>query len=265
LALSFALASFPALSRAWADKEKGKFSQHFFSVFTQIIFFIIPVSFLMFLLRAQIVRLFYGTGKFTWVDTRLTAVCLGVFCIGIFACALIPFLARVFYSFYNTKIPAIIGIISMFVNVFLCFFFIWILNFQNIFSDFLIDFLHLQGIENIQIVGLPLALALASIVQFFMLFIVLTKKIEGIRLRLKEIFISFGKVFLASILSAFSAYLTLYFVSDFVNMQTFLGILAQTISATIVGISVYLFLAYILRCKELKAIRSSIFKEFDKS
>jgi putative peptidoglycan lipid II flippase len=250
------------LSRAWADNEKEKFSKAFSSVFTQIIFFIIPVSFLMFLLRAQIVRLFYGTGKFDWTDTRLTAACLGVFCFGVFACSLIPFLARAFYSFYNTKIPAIIGVISMFVNVFLCFLFIWLLSFQNIFSDFFVNFLNLQGIENIQVAALPLALTFAGITQFFLLFAVLTKKIQGIRMRFKEIVVSSGKIFLASIVSAFCAYITIYFVSDFVNMQTFFGILAQTVSATIVGISVYLLMAFILKSPELKIIKSSILKEF---
>ncbi len=262
IGVSFALASFPRLSRAWAERNRGKFSENFSSTFRQILFFVIPISFLMFLLRAQLVRLAFGAGQFTWLDTRLTAACLGLFCLGIFAFSLIPLLARMFYSFQNTRIPAVIGVISMIVNVILCFLLVWLLGFSNIFRDFLVNLLKLQGIENIQVVGLALALSLSGIVQFSLLFAALLKKIREINLN--EICDSFIKIILAGVFMCLAVYSTLYFVAGFVNMQTFFGVLYQTVSAGFVGILVYLFLSFLLKSPELRILKSAISKEFVK-
>jgi putative peptidoglycan lipid II flippase len=74
-----------------------------------------------------LVRLVLGTGEFGWLETRLTAASLGVFSLGVLAASLIPFLARVFYSFQDTKTPLAIGLISMVLNVLLCFLFVFLL------------------------------------------------------------------------------------------------------------------------------------------
>ncbi len=260
IGVSFAIASFPALSKAWVEGKKTQFAQNFSSTFRQILFFIIPLSVLMFLLRAQFVRLIYGLGRFDWLDTRLTAACLGVFCLGIFALSLIPLLARVFYSFQDTKTPTFIGLISMVINVVFCFFAVWILGFSNIIQNFLQEFLSLQGIENIQVIGLPLALSFAAIVQFLLLFIVLIKKLKEINL--KEICVSLLKSISASMIMGISVYLVLHLVANFVDMYSFFGIFCQIILAGLAGICVYFLIAFILKASELEIVKSSVLKEF---
>ena len=71
----------------------------------------------LFLLRAQIVRLILGTGRFDWTDTRLTAACLGVFSFGLFAASLIPLLVRAFFSFQDTKTPVLISVGAIVLNI----------------------------------------------------------------------------------------------------------------------------------------------------
>jgi putative peptidoglycan lipid II flippase len=266
---SFTLAAFPLLSKNWASGLKEKFSKNFSSVFRQILFLIIPVSILMFLLRAQIVRLVLGTGKFSWVDTRLTAASLGIFCFGIFAFALIPFIARTFYSFQDTKTPVKIGIVSIAVNIILCLLFIWLLapaqNFgagANFFQVFLINNLKLQGIENIQVIGLPLAMSISGLFQFFFLLIFLRKKIGDIKL--KEICQSFKKIIIAAILMGVFAYLSLQITANFVNMQTFWGVLTQMVLAGIIGISVYILITSLLKSPEIKTLKYSVSRQFRK-
>ena len=260
---SFALASFPALSRAWANGVKEEFLENFSSVFRQILFLIIPISLLMFLLRAQIVRLILGTGNFGWLETKLTAASLGLFCFGIFAFSLIPFLARVFYSFQNTKTPVAIGLVSMALNVALCFSIVWLLSFPNIFQEFMINTLKLQGIGNIGVVGLPLALSISGIFQFSLLLFFLRKRLGHIRLR--EIGNSFGKIVIASVLMVVAVYLVLQSIANFVNMQTFSGVLTQTILACLAGGFVYLLITFLLKSPEIKTIKLSILKQFTKT
>jgi len=263
IGISFAIASFPALSRAWANGQKEKFLEYFSSAFRQIIFLIIPVSILIFLLRAQIIRIVLGTGQFDWWETRLTAASLGIFCLGIFAYGLIPFLARAFYSFQDTKTPVKIGIVSMILNIILCFFFVWLLKSPNVFQEFMRSLLKLQDIRDITVIGLPLALSISGIFQFSLLLIFLKKKIS--ELKFDEILSSFKKIILGSFLMIPSVYFALYFLASFLNTQTFLGIFFQTTLAGTIGISVYFFITFLLKSPELKTIKSSILKQFTKT
>lgn len=258
--IPFALASFPALSRAWARGQKERFLEIFSLTFRQILFLIIPISLLMFLLRAQIVRIILGTGQFGWQATRLTAASLGLFCLGIFAFSFIPFLARTFFSFQNTKTPVKISIISMILNIIFCFLFVFLLGFPNIFREFLINTLKLQGIKDIRVIGLPLALSISGVFQFSLLLIFLRKKIAPFFL--KEIWQSFKKIILAGLLMSLFTYLTLHFLANFVNLQTFWGIFFQAIIAGLVGLFVYFLTSFILKSSELRTIKSSILKQF---
>ena len=262
IGVSFAIAVFPVLSRTWANGQKKEFFENFSLTFRQILYLIIPISLLVFILRAQIVRLVLGTlGKeFDWTATRLTAASLGVFSISILASALIPFLYRAFFSLQDTKTPTKISIFSIILNIILAFSFTHFLNSQNLFSRFFINLLKLKGIENISALALPLAFSLASIFQFLLLLIFFQKKIDDFEK--KEIFSSLKKIILASIFLIFLTYFSLYFFSRFLNTHTVFGLLIQTILAGLIGAIFYLLVTFYLKSPELKTIKSSILKQF---
>ena len=253
---SFAVASFPALSRIWVNGQKDEFLKKFSSIFRQILFLIIPASFLIFLLRAQIVRIILGTGRFSWWETELTAASLGIFSVGIFALALIPFLTKVFFSFQNTKIPTKAGLYSVALNIPLAFFFVWTLAFPNTFQSFIVNFLDLQEIQNIAVIGLPLALSISAIFQFFLLCFFLKKEVPEIDTQ--EIFKSFQKIFFISILMSIFTYLTLHIIGNIVDMKTFLGVFTQMTSAGIVAMFSYFSFSLLFKLPESMAIRRKI-------
>jgi len=260
---SFALAAFPALSRAWVNGVKGEFLDNFSLVFRQILFLIVPISVLMFLLRAQITRLILGTGQFGWADTQLTAASLGLFCLGIFAVSLAPFLARVFYSFQNTKTPLFIGLSMVGLNIGLAFLFTWLLSFENGFRSLLVDFLDLEGIGNIGVIGLPLAFSLSGIYQFSSFLFFLRKKFGHIRLM--EVFDSLRKIIIASLFMAAVTYLVLRATATLVCLNTFGGLFLQAGSAFLFGIFIYFLAVHLLKSSEIKTIKHSIFHQFTKS
>ena len=260
IGVSFAVSSFPVFSKFWADRQKDKFLESFSSSFRQILFFVIPISLLIFLLRVQIVRLILGTGQFGWLETRLTAACLGIFCLGILAGSLNPLLSRAFFALQNTKTPVAIGVVSMAVNVMLCFLFIYFLSFSNIFQNFLENLLKLQGIKNIQIIGLPLALSLAALLQTFLLLIFLYRKIGDFRI--KEILQSLGRILSAGILMITAVYFIRQIIGEFVDMQTFFGVFCQAVLAGLAGIFIYFLIALFLKSPEIKTIKFSFFKQF---
>ena len=119
VAVPFATAVFPALSLAFAKGEKNILVQKFISVFRQVLFLTIPLSGLAFILRAQLVRIVFGAGRFDWSDTKLTAACFGAFMIGLFAQGLIYLVSKTFYSLKNTIIPTAVSIATVIVNTIL--------------------------------------------------------------------------------------------------------------------------------------------------
>jgi len=264
IGVSFAIASFPILSKNWANGQKKEFLENFSLTFRQILYLIIPISLLLFILRAQIVRLVLGSlGKeFDWVATRLTAASLGIFSISILASALIPLLYRAFFSLQDTKTPTSIAILSIILNIILTFSFTHLLNSQNLLSLFFIKLLKLKGIEKISAIGLPLAFSFSSIFQFLFLFIFFQKRIGDFEK--KEILISFKKIIFASIFLIFLTYFSLYFWAQFLNTHTIFGLFFQTILTGLAGFLSYFLITLYLKSPEIKTIKSSISKQFQK-
>ena len=251
IAVSFSTAAFPFLALYFSQKNKEKLIEEFSFVFRQIVFFIIPISILMFLLRAQIIRIILGTGKFGWADTRLTAACLGIFSFAIFAYSLALLISKTFYVFHNTKIPALVTLFTVVLNIILCFLFIWLLSFENCFQRLLIDILDLEGIKQNSVISLPLALALSGLFQVSLLLILLYKKIGDFKI--KEIFESFIRVLASGVLLGLVCYFVRQIAANFVDMQTFSGIFIQGFLASLAGISVYILSALLFKLKELNS------------
>jgi len=265
IGISFAIAVFPTLSRHWANGQKKEFFDNFSVTFRQILYLIIPISILIFILRAQIIRLVYGTfgaNKFDWVATRLTAASLGIFSVGILASALIPFIFRAFFALKDTKTPTLIAIFSIILNIVLSFFFVNILKSPNTFQNFIVNILRLKEVGDISVVGLPLAYVLAAITQFFLLFFFLYRKVGD--LRAQEIFSSLKKIVFSSVILIIFTYLSLRLAAKFVNTHTVLGIFSQTVFAAVTGVVFYVLPSLYLKSPELKTIYSSVLKQFRK-
>lgn len=228
--VSLALAAFPAFSEAMADNDMDKFKRCFSDNFRRILFFVIPVSIATLLLRAQIVRLIYGAGEFDWTDTILTAQTLGAFALSMFAQAVIPLLARSFYAKQDTKTPVVVSIIAMVVNIVLA--------------------LALAPIWGV--IGLALAFSIAALLQMVLLLAILRSRHGD--LDDEHLIDSTWKILVASLGMGIVIQGLKYIVEPFVDMQTFMGILVQTIAAVAGGGATYLFIASIFKFDEAAAI-----------
>ncbi len=222
--ISFAIAAFPALSLVAFNREKlaDKFSQ----TFRQILFFVVPTTVLLIVLRAQIIRVVYGTGNFDWQDTLLTMETLAFFSLSLFAQATIPLLVRVFYARHNSKLPFYLGLITVAVNV--------------VFSLILS--------KRMGVAGLALAFSISNILNFLLLFFWLSLETRAIKI--KEITISVVKFSIAAILAGLGAQATKYIVWPYIDMTRFSGVFIQLISAGIVGGVVYALASYFLKSQE---------------
>ncbi len=260
VAVSLSTAVFPTMSVSYSKEDKKDFERKFLEAFRQIMFLTLPISILIFLLRAQIVRVILGTGRFTWIDTRLTAACLGIFSLGLFAQGLIFLLSKTFYAVRNTKIPAAISFITVVFNIMLSLSFVWLLSFSNIFSIFLHGVLKLQSIKNISVVGLSLAFTITAITEASLLLFFICKKLKIFKLM--ETIISLYKILISSILMAIATFLVrqLLIQYNIINLQTFLGVFLQLILAGGLGIICYIAMSFFLKSEELKKIKTIFFK-----
>ncbi|MCB9799000.1 murein biosynthesis integral membrane protein MurJ, partial [Candidatus Nomurabacteria bacterium] len=105
IGISFAVAAFPVFSKLFAEENQEAFISHIVTTVKQILFFILPLTLIFLLLRAQIVRILLGSGAFDWGDTIMTANALAFFSLSLFAQCLVPLLIRAFYAMHNTWIP----------------------------------------------------------------------------------------------------------------------------------------------------------------
>lgn len=254
IATPFALAAFPTFSRLISTNNHREFQEKLSSTISKILFFVVPFSVMLFILRAQIVRLVLGslgTQRFDWMATRLTAASLGAFCFGIFAVSLIPLLARAFFSLQDTKTPAIVSIITVLANILLAFLFVYLIQNMEGVKQALIKIFDLEGINNISVIGLPIAFSLTAVLQAFILIFLLARKIGDFGI--KGIIASVKRIAFASLLLGLNTYFFLR-VFEFFNNRTVLGLLAQTIIAGLIGILIYFFLAWFMRFPEIREL-----------
>ncbi len=227
LAASLATAAFPVLAQSAAAKDKSGFAKTFSDTFRQILFLMIPATALLIVLRAQIVRVILGTGKFGWNDTILTINSLQYLTVGLFAEGLILLLVRGFFAFEDTKTPFWLGFISSIFRIGCAWFFALKMG----------------------VAGLALGYAAGSIINLVLLWLFLEKKAGD--LNFKEIFTSAVKIFSASFLAGLAAYLILQLLSRYVDTRTTLGLFAQGLAAGVVGLMIYLSAGLVFRSPEM--------------
>lgn len=104
-ATSMSTAVFPSLSRMAADGDSTNFLVLLRRSIRGVLFFVVPASVGLMVLREPIVSLVYEYGAFTPNDTLLVARPLLYFSIGLWAFALVDLLPRAFYAIQDSMTP----------------------------------------------------------------------------------------------------------------------------------------------------------------
>lgn len=223
-AVSFAIAVFPLLSDLFNKKDDQGFKDVLAKTAIQILFFMIPLSILLLVLRAQVVRLVLGIGQgtnFTFADTKVVSESLGLFCVSLFAQALIPLFTRAFYALQNTIIPVVIGFITIASNVFITFYFT----------------------RKFGVAGMALAYSITNIINLLLLLMELHYKLGNIHD--EYLIVNCLKIIIASLMGGAAAYVSLYMIAPLVNMHTYFGVLIQGFGAGMIGAGVYLGIGWL--------------------
>lgn len=229
LAGSIAQASLPSLSIEFNAKRYDQFKKLFLQSFHQILFLILPAAAILAILRIPAVRLVFGAREFPWELTVLTGRTLIAFSIGITAQAIVLLLTRSFYAVRDSITPVKVTTFSVSANVIMSLTFILVLK--------------------LSIMWLAVAYSAANITNAALLLFLLDKKVHFDK---KELLLPVVKMLVISLLTAVSLYIPMKLLDQLVFDTTrTIGLLLLTGIATLVGISVYIFLSWLLGVKEV--------------
>lgn len=240
IAVSLAVASFPVLGEFFVQKKLPEFQKTARSSIEMLLLILLPLTFFMILLRAQIVRIILGHGAYNWVDTIRTLDLFGIFAASLVPQGLIPLLVRIFYAREETRRPVIIGVFSIAINVTLA-----------------IALTRLYGI-----LGLALAFSISSFIQCALLWAILERRVGSlISLGLARSFLIYGfSAFVASV----ALYITLYMIAAAIGTTRVWSLLVQTVGAFGIGSLVYCILLWVFGDENIQRmatiVRSRVFQ-----
>ena len=107
----------PKLSKLAAQGKTSEFSSTFGLGMRLIVFFTLPSTAALILLRKPIVNLIFERGAFTRESTDAVAFAVLFYAIGIFAFAAVKLVATVFYAQKDTRTPVVTGVVALVSNI----------------------------------------------------------------------------------------------------------------------------------------------------
>ncbi|MFT7644881.1 MAG: putative peptidoglycan lipid II flippase [Candidatus Paceibacteria bacterium] len=261
IGVSYSVAAFPTLSTLYAKSDHDGFNRQLLTAFRHIIFWSIPIIGLVVVLRAQIVRVLLGSGEFDWGDTRLTAAVLAIFVVSLLAQSVLLLLIRAFYAGGRTMLPLFVAVCSGIISIVLAFWLRALYVEQLSFQEYLNGLFRLQDVQGAEVLVLALAFMIG---QFLQLIVLLLLSVRSFNISYLPLFKLFMQSATAALSGALSAYVTLAFVVDGINQDTFIGILLQGIAAGVMGMAAVILTYLLFNSEELNEIyrsfHSRIFK-----
>ena len=227
--VAMGMAVLPALSEHALKGDYDKLRDDFSFALRLLFFITIPAMAGLIALREPIVNILFQRGKFDYAATAGTADALLFYSLGIWAIVGVRIVTASFYSMQDTKTPIKILVVTVMTNIILS--------------------LALMG--PLKHSGLALANALASTVNFLLLFYFLRKKLE--RLGARRIIKSFLKISFASIAMGIAGWFLLHgelWKESGRSMEK-----AGYLSGVIMLCSaLYFFISYLLKSEEMEYI-----------
>jgi len=227
---TIAQAALPVLSKEYARNEIESFKITLLTTLHQILFLTLPAAAILIVLRIPVVRLVFGADLFTWDDTVLTGRTVAFLAVGLAAQSVVLLLVRSFYAMRNTRIPVIVSLLSVSLNILL--------------SAFFVLQLHLP------VWSLGLSYSVSTILGAVLLTYFVHKKIQGFNK--SNFFIPIFKMLIAASATAFALYIPMKALDKLVFDTTLtINLIFLTGIAALFGLAIYLLLVWLLDVKEL--------------
>jgi putative peptidoglycan lipid II flippase len=159
--VAIAAATLPAVSRSAAQGRMQDFRETLSRSLGLVFLLTLPAAAGLIVLSESIVGVVYQHGRFTAFDTQQTGLALSAYCLGLAGYAGVKVLTPAFYALADVRSPAIVAVLSIFVN--------YGLNWVAVRK---LDMGHS---------GLALATAAVATVNFLVLFLAMRRRADGLQ------------------------------------------------------------------------------------
>ncbi len=259
IGVSYSVSAFPTLSRLFAGGSHEAFTSHVETALRHIVFWAVPATVLVVVLRAQLVRTILGAGQFDWSATRLVAAALALFVLSLVAQSASLLIARAYYAAGNSAKPFMFSLVDIAVSVGSAVLLVGLFTGVPFLRFFVESLLRVSDIAGTTVLMLAFGLALGSIMEAAVGVVYFARdfKLPG-RGLLRLVFQSFA----AATIGGACAYGTLTAIGNVVDINTTLGILLQGGAAGVVGLLVDGFMLMLLKNQELNEVLGALMRKF---
>ncbi len=256
--VSYTVALFPRMSRAYIDRDGDRFFDELFIGIRSILFWIIPSAALFLVLRAHIVRVALGAGAFSWEDTRLTAAVLAAMLLALVCASVVSLCVKGFYALENTWLPLVTNICGSLVSLIGAWWLVRLISSRSPAAEALLALFRIQDIAEPEVLGLALGFALGLVVNIIPLYMTLAWLArKKMRSRMRFPFVSLAKILIAALVAAGVAYIVRASFSSTLPLITFMQVLLQGMAAGVVGMVVYFVILIALRSEDVYSFGES--------
>lgn len=249
--VSYSLAAFPTLTRKFQEKDMKAFVEQMTISVRFIIFWSLPLTALLVVLRAQVVRVLLGSGLFDWPATRLTAAAVALFVFSSLFQSLVLLFMRGFYSAGFTKKPFYINLFSTAALGFGTYSLVNLFYRSESFHFFITALMKVEDLPASAILMLPLGFSLGTILNGIILWFAFEREFPGFsRGVVRTLFEGLGAACIMGVVT----YAGLNVFAFFFNLDTLAGIFLQGFLAGALGIAAAVFILLALKSQELRAV-----------
>lgn len=259
IGVSYSLAAFPTLTRRFQEKNLSAFIEQMADSTRFIIFWSLPLTALMVVLRAQIVRVLLGSGLFDWPATRLTAAVVALFVLSSLCQSLLLLFMRGFYSAGHTRKPFFINLASTAVLMAVTYRLVTLYYDSETFRFFMASLFKVGDLPATAVIMLPLGFSLGTIFNVILLWLSFEREFRGYsRLVWRTFFESLG----ASVIMGAVSYGVLNFLARVFEADTLMSVFLQGLLAGFSGITFGIMVFAALKSRELSDVWQALKHKF---
>ncbi|HDS11777.1 MAG TPA: hypothetical protein ENN77_02625, partial [Candidatus Wirthbacteria bacterium] len=215
--MAIATACFPVFVQKSVKKDWQGFNQVLFKNLKYVLFFTIPTTVAMVLMRVEIIRILFGqSGKLSWFETRSVAFALSLYAISIFAQSTVYILSRAFYAVQDTKTPVVASLISVGLNS-------------------LLSFILVITVQHFSM--LALSYSIASLVNMTLLFVMLHHKLGGFKIN--SFLQSLLAILSSSLVMGLAIWAMRYGLQNFLDLSRVRDLAIEISICSLVGVGIY--------------------------